>query len=82
MQNLVVRQSTKSNVKITYLKLQTYHTKAIFVRGPNATTVIFPRLAFAWLTKKEAADSSRGFLFGGGKFWLPSPSAPWTESLM
>jgi len=62
--------------------LQTYHTKAIFVRGPNAMTVIFPRLAFAWLTKKEEADSSMGFLFGGGKFWLPSPSAPWTESLM
>jgi len=44
--------------------------------------VIFPGLAFAWLTKKEAADSSMGFPFGGGKFWLPSPSAPWTKSAM
>jgi hypothetical protein len=21
------------------------------------------------------------FPFGGGKFWLPSPSAPWTKSV-
>ena len=70
------------NTIMAYRKLQTYHTKAIFVRGPNATTVTFPGLAFAWLTKNSAADSSMGFPFGGGKFWLPSPSAPWTKSAM
>ena len=29
-----------------------------------------------------AADCSIGFPFGGGKFWFPSPSEPWTKPAM
>lgn len=57
-------------------------TKAIFVRGPRATKVTSPGYLLACSTRKVAADCSIGFPFGGGKFWLPSPSAPWTKSAM
>ena len=32
--------------------------------------------------RKSAADCSIGFPFGGGKFWLPSPSEPWMKPAM
>lgn len=55
-------------------------TRAIFVRGPNASMETSPGYSETLSTKNSGADLSHFTDLGGSREMFPNPSEPWTKS--